>query len=84
MGVKLRIARRELREQAGDVGFIHAGILQQAEDGLRVPDAALGQSGPGARGKRVKDGGVERAIGEVAGGQRAGSAGTDRRSGAGA
>ena len=69
MGVKLRIARRELREQPGEVGFVHAPILQQAEDGLRVPDAALGQSGAGARGERMEDGGVKGAIGEMAGGQ---------------
>ena len=43
MGVKLGIARGELREQAGDKGFVHAGILQQTEDSVRVPDAPLGQ-----------------------------------------
>jgi len=34
-----------------------------------VPDAALGQCGPGARGERVKDDGVKRAIGEMARGR---------------
>ena len=41
MGVKLGISRRKLREQAGDIGFIYARILEQAEDSLRVADAAL-------------------------------------------
>jgi len=44
-GVKLRIARGELREQAGEVGFVHARILQQAKDSLRVPDAAPARAG---------------------------------------
>lgn len=69
VGVKLRIARGELREQPGEVGFVHARILQQAKDGLRVPDAPPGEGGPGARGERMKDGGVEDARGEMAGGQ---------------
>ena len=69
MGVKFGITRGEMRKQPRDIGFVHARVLQQAKDGLRVPDAALGQGRPGARGKRMKNGGMKGAIGELAGSQ---------------
>ena len=39
MRVKLRIARRQMRKQFQNVGFIHAIVLQQAKDALRVADS---------------------------------------------
>ena len=73
MGVKLRISRGQMRQQAADVGFVHARILQQAKDGFGVPDARPGQGGAGPRAKAMERWHVAAAVGPVAGGQRAGS-----------
>src|ERR1035438_746496 len=68
MGVKLGIACGKLREQARDVGLVHARVLQQAEDSIRMPDMEAGQRGPGVRGEWMEDGDVKRAIREMSGG----------------
>src|SRR5208282_1015982 len=69
MGVKLRIARGELRKQPSDEGLVHASVLQQSENNIGVPDIEAGQGRPGARRQRVKNGNVKRAISNMPGGQ---------------
>src|ERR1039458_10688523 len=43
--VKLGIAGRQNRQQLQNIGFIHAGVLQEAENALRVADVFLPQGG---------------------------------------
>src|SRR6266542_7050952 len=64
VGVKLRITGRQLRNEPGDVLPIHARVLQKAEDGGRVFDAALPQNGARSRRKQPENQGVAGAIKE--------------------
>src|SRR3989442_7384208 len=64
VGVKLRITGRQLRDEPGDVLPIHARVLQQAEDGGRVFDAALPQNGARSRRKQPENQRVAGAIKE--------------------
>lgn len=41
MRVKLGITGREERKEAGDIGFIDPGVLQEAEDAVSVGDTAV-------------------------------------------
>src|SRR5437867_4112471 len=49
VGVKLRIPGRQPRNEPGDILPIHARVLQKAEDGAGVFDAALPQNGARSR-----------------------------------
>src|ERR1051326_9330897 len=48
---------------------MHAGVLEKAENGLGVADAAAAEDGPGAGGQAVIDGGVKGAIAPMARGE---------------
>src|ERR1043166_5472929 len=69
MRVKFGITGRYLRERASDVGLMHAGVLEKAENGLGVADAAAAEDGPGAGGQAGIDGGVKGAIAPMARGE---------------
>src|SRR5438105_9051765 len=69
MGVKLRIARRQERQEPGDEGFVHARILQQAKDNAGMADAETPQDGPRTRGEQMMNEGVKEAIAPVARGK---------------
>src|SRR5690349_9206682 len=65
MGVKLRIAGRQLRNKPRRVILVHAGVLKQAKDGVRMSDAAPSEFHPGAWRKQRKDQRVTGAIKKV-------------------
>jgi hypothetical protein len=60
--VKLRIAPGQLPKQGKHVRLIHARILQEAEDPLRMAKPALLQHRPGTRGKRVENQDVQEPV----------------------
>ena len=43
MGVKLRIARRQIREQPANIVLVHAGVLEQAKYGAGVAESVGAQ-----------------------------------------
>src|SRR5882757_3316973 len=69
MRVKLGIARWKGRQQATDISFINARVLQEAEDVRCVTDFAALKNRTGASGEEMINGCVKRAIEELAGGQ---------------
>src|SRR6266542_7174698 len=62
MGVKLRIAGRQLRNEPGDIGLVHARILQQAKNGDRVFDVELAKKPARARREQREDQSVTGAV----------------------
>src|SRR2546430_7653071 len=69
MGVKLRIARRQLRDEPSDIVLIHTRVLQQAEDGARVLDVELTEDPARFRSEQSEKQRVAGAIAKLAGGQ---------------
>src|SRR2546423_10108782 len=69
MGVKLRIARRQLRDEPSDIVLIHTRVLQQAEDSARVFDVELTEDPARFRSEQAEKQRVAGAIAESAGGQ---------------
>src|SRR5437879_4536556 len=49
MGVKLRIARPQPRDEPGHIILVHAPVLQEAKDGRSMFDAEPAQNTPRAR-----------------------------------
>src|ERR1051325_327978 len=66
VGVKLGIAGGQSREQAQKVGLINARVLQQAEHPVGVADATAGQHRACPKREQMKNGGVQRAIAQMA------------------
>src|SRR5207249_3595785 len=64
MGVKLRITGRQPGNEPGDIFPIHSCVLQQAEDGGGVFDAALPQHGARSRRQQPENQSVAGAIKE--------------------
>src|SRR2546427_6959476 len=69
MGVKLRIAGRQPRDEPANIILVHAPVLQQAKDGARVPDVELTKNSPRFRREQSEKQRVAGAIAELAGGQ---------------
>src|SRR5258708_29547211 len=69
MGVKLRIAKGQAREQFPDVGLVHPRILEEAENDASVADSHWPEYFPGAARKQVVNKSVNCAITPLAGSQ---------------
>ena len=69
MGVKLGIAGGQMQKQIGDVGLIHARVLQQAKDSARVAPAESPENGPDPGREWMKEKGMKRTIDKMARGQ---------------